>query len=149
MQGHGLCSALVGALTFLGASMASAQEFRNLSALLDRGAQRVGGAELQALVLGATMSGLILRENSRVEFEIAYAGDGTLNGRLYGLSPHTSPAVQGTWTVDDEGRLCTNIVTMASGHQKTCIPFYKLENTYYAASSDAASAVVRPRKIQR
>ncbi|HEX9182902.1 MAG TPA: hypothetical protein VF876_06555 [Burkholderiales bacterium] len=128
---------------------AAAQEFANLAELLARGAKRLSAIELQALLPGATLSGRVLHATSRLELEVTYASDGRMDGKLFGLHPSASPAVQGTWAIDADGRLCTHVITMAVGQSKTCVLFYRLEDVHFVASSDADSAIVRSRKIAR
>jgi hypothetical protein len=77
-------SATFATLTFLGASMASAQEFANLGELLDKGGKRLDAAELRALLTGATTSGTLL--GGRFDVETTYANDGKMSGRFWGGS---------------------------------------------------------------
>lgn len=141
--------ATCGALLFLGASMAVAQEPANLGELLDKGAKRLDAAELKALLTGATVSGMTLRPGSRIGFEVTYASDGKSSGRLWGLHVDAAPGMSGTWTIDEQGQLCTNTVTMAFGTTSACIHFYRLNDAYYAAASNERSAFVRTRTIKR
>ena len=131
------------------ATLANAQEFANLAELLARGAKRLSGIEVQALLSGATLSGRVLHATSRLELEVTYAADGKMDGKLFGMHPSASPALQGTWAIDADGRLCTHVITMAAGRSDTCVLFYRLNDMHYVASSDADSAIVRSRKITR
>lgn len=149
MNGRQIRSVALALIALCFASLANAQEFANLAELLARGAKRLSAIELQSLLPGATLSGRILHATSRLELEATYAADGKMDGKLFGLHPSASPALQGTWAIDADGRLCTDVITMAAGRSKTCVLFYRLNGVHYVASSDADSAIVRSRKITR
>lgn len=140
-------STMFGMLLLLGASVAGAQEPANLGELLDKGAKRLGAAELKALLSGAMVSGRSMANPTT--FEMTYSSDGTANGRIYGIRVDQAPGMTGTWTVDEKGRLCVDLMTMTFGAVKNCQSYYSLANAYYSATSDDRSAVVRARAVKR
>ncbi len=142
-------SAIYGVLMLVSASIVSAQEPANLGELLDKGAKRLDAAELKALVIGATVSGMVLREGSTIGFDTTFTDDGKLTGRLYGLRVDAGRGTTGTWNINEKGQLCTESLSVAFGATKNCSVYYSMNNVYYAAASDERSAIARMRKIVR
>jgi hypothetical protein len=140
-------SVTCGALLIFGTSMANAEEFANLGELLDKGAKRLDAAELKALLTGATISGNPYK--GPTTFELTFVADGNATGRIYGLRVDASPAMAGTWLVNEQGQICTQLVANAFGGLKSCSSYYSLNNVYYAAQSDERTAIVRMRTIKR
>ncbi|HEU4778468.1 MAG TPA: hypothetical protein VFS58_01165 [Steroidobacteraceae bacterium] len=140
-----------GALLLMAASMAGAQELANLGELLDKGGKRLDAVELKTLLTGATASGMTLRPGSTVEFELTYGADGKANGRLYGpqFNPNYSidSDMRGTWRINEQQQLCTDLFARAFGQQKACASYYILNNVYYSAASEDRGANVRSRKV--
>jgi hypothetical protein len=138
-----------GALLLFGASMAGAQELANLGELLDKGGKRLDAVALKALLNGATASGMTLRPGSTVEFELTFGADGSATGRMHGpqFNPLADPDMRGTWRINEQQQLCTELVARAFGQSRACVIFYSLNNGYYAAASEDRGAVVRARKV--
>jgi hypothetical protein len=139
-------SATCGALMLVGASMAIAQEPANLGEILDKGAKRLEAGMLKALVTGAKVEGKSFK--GRTEIEFTYQADGKVTGRVWYTHPDVSPAVNGTWSINDQGRLCVDLMG-GWGQFKGCNPWYSVNNVYYSAESDDRSAFARMRKVKR
>jgi hypothetical protein len=142
-------SAMFGVLLLLGASTASAQDPANLGELLDRGAKRLDGSAVKALLTGATSTGLAY--NGRSESSTTFAADGKANTKVFGLHPEVNPNMFGTWAVNDQGQSCVEL-TPVSHHLrpfKGCSWWYVLNNVHYIAASDERGTTVRSRKIER
>ena len=137
------------ALLLAGASMAAAQEPTNLGELLDKGGKRLDGAELKALLAGATSKGLSF--TGQTEFVSTYAPNGKLNSRVYGMHPEVNPNFFGTWMVNDKGQICFDVTPNDPRLKpaKGCSYWYSLNNAYYSAPTEERGAVVRSRKIER
>jgi hypothetical protein len=132
-----------------GASMAAAQEPANLGQLLDKGAKRLDGSEVKALLSGAKSTGLAY--NGRSESATTYTADGKANTKVYGMHPEVNPNLFGTWGVNDKGQSCIEL-TPISHHLrpfKGCNWWYVLNNVHYIAASEDRGTVVRSRKIER
>lgn len=139
-------SAMIGALLLFGTSMAAAQEPANLGELLDKGAKRLEANALKALVTGAKVEGKSF--TSRTEIEFTYETDGKLSGRFWYTHPDVSPGVNGTWSINDQGQLCVDMMG-GWGQYKGCNSWYTANNVYYSAQSDDRSALARIRKVKR
>jgi hypothetical protein len=144
-----ILTAMFAALVVFGATIVNAQEFSNPGELLDKGGKRLDATELKALVTGATVSGMVLRPGSRIGFDVTYENDGKANGRLYGLPTDAGRGTTGRWTVNEQGELCAEMLSVAFGATKTCSYYYRLNDNYYSAASNERSAFVRTRTIKR
>jgi hypothetical protein len=142
-------SALLGVLLLFGTSMANGQQVAKLGELLDKGGKRVEGAELKALLAGATTIGTTF--GGQLDIELTWADDGKVNGRFWGGHPEMRPLINGTWKINDEGKNCIDLVPQANQIPpiKGCGYWYSLNNAYYVAASEDRGAPVRPRKIKR
>jgi hypothetical protein len=144
-------SATCATLLLFGASVAIAQEFANLGELLDKGGKRLDAAELKALLTGATTTGKVFAPGSQLESETTFTKDGKASLRLWGMHPEVTPNMNGTWTINEQGQVCIDMVPIDPRVRpvKGCASYYSVNNVYYAAASDERSAVVRMRKITR
>jgi len=128
-----------------------------LGALLDAGAKPVTVAQfkdevVQRLVGGPTPTG--------GKLEIMYTIDGRLQGTgtqamSSSMIPPWAP-IQGDWSSDDQGRICTSMPlgTTSAGTTvilpKRCQHWFKLGSEYYFADSDTdRSAKVLVRTIKQ
>jgi hypothetical protein len=138
------------ALVAFGATLANAEEFANLGELLDKGAKRLDAAELKALLTGATARGTTF--GGKLDVETTFESDGKASGRTWGGYPDVSPFYRGTWTINEKGQICVDLI-MSDPRvppAKGCSFYFILNNNaYYIAASDDRSAVVRSRKITR
>jgi hypothetical protein len=148
MKRNYIWPAMFGVL-LLGASTASAQEPANLGELLDRGAKRLDGSAVKALLTGATSTGLSY--NGRIESSSTFGADGKVNTKLFGLHPEVNPNLFGTWVVNDQGQSCVDLTPIARQLSpfKGCNWWYVLNNVHYIAASDDRGTTVRSRKIER
>jgi hypothetical protein len=138
------------ALLLLGASMAIAQEPKTLGELLDKGAKRLDGVELKALIPGATTKGTTI--GGRLDVETSYASDGTARGRFWGGHPEMPPLFHGTWNINEQGQMCIDFMAAerSIGRMKGCGWWYSLNGVYYiTGGSDDRNGVVRSRKVSR
>lgn len=142
-------STMFAALMLFGATTINAQEIANLGELLDKGAKRLDGAEVKALLAGATVRGTTI--GGQLDSETTLADDGKMSGRFWGGHPEMPPHFRGTWHVNDQGHQCFEGIADARGigQFKGCSRWYSLNDAYYISVSDDRSAVVRMRKIKR
>lgn len=140
----GMLFALLVAFEF--APAARAEEFSNLHALLDKGGTPVSAEALRNLLTGAIFGGQSLTNQS--EFESHYTADGRSTGTW--ATGGGSGRIWGTWTIRDDGALCTASENdWNSGVTHLCTFWYQLGDNCYAAASRDRSANVRLRKVKR
>lgn len=138
------------ALLLLGAPMANAQEPKTLGELLDKGAKRLDAAEMKALVTGATTKGTT--SGGRLDMETTFSADGTAAGRFWGGHPEMPPLYNGTWSINEQGQLCIDLMAAerSIGRMKGCGWWYSLNGVYYVSfGSEERTSVVRSRKVTR
>jgi hypothetical protein len=141
--------ATCGVLLLFGATIAVAQEPANLGELLDKGAKRLDAPGVKALLAGATSKGLSY--NGRTESVTTFSSDGKANTKVYGMHPEVNPNLFGTWTVNDKGQGCVDLMPSDPRLSpfKGCNWWYSLNDVYFIAASEDRGTVVRSRKIQR
>lgn len=137
-------SMLAGAALLLLSQAAVAQA--TLGELLEQGGKRLERAEVQALLVGATLAGpTTMGGDVRLEVK----ADGSLSGNIRGVRSY---GVMGTWKLEDDGRFCTDLTSAGSRPVQfaSCNHYYRRGNEFFAA--DAASTPetpVRPRQVSR
>ncbi|MCK6393529.1 hypothetical protein [Zoogloea sp.] len=117
-----------------------------LGELLEQGGKRLDKAEVQALLVGATLSGpTTMGGDVRLEVK----ADGSVSGNIRGVRSY---GVMGTWKLEDDARFCTDLNSVGARPTQlsSCNHYYRRGNDYFAA--DAASTPdtqVRPRQVSR
>ncbi|OGN16417.1 MAG: hypothetical protein A3B99_02825 [Candidatus Yanofskybacteria bacterium RIFCSPHIGHO2_02_FULL_44_12b] len=119
--------------------------------LLDKGGKKLSKDELEKLVKGTTISG-VLPSNPAWSSQKTYKDDGSLTGYNYrssGASAQTG--VTGKWQLSDAGELC---IAMQEGYSmgnkiRSCTVFFSLGAAYYFAVKDDRSTPIYVREIKR
>ena len=101
--------------------------------LIAKGAEKLGPADLRALLSGATLSGIAW-------YGDFYAGNYKPNGVLTATSSSSrwELSFEGKWHVNDQGQYCWEGIwwgTTGRHHQTGCQDFYKLGPDYYTIGS--------------
>ncbi len=120
-------------------SATSALAQSSVGELLDGGATKLNRDELNALLPGATLTGL---NYAGGEITSKYRQDGTLAGRAAitsGPMIGRTTGIVGTWAVADDGKLCTDLSTQF-GSRQTCWYLFKLGDRHFLAESDSDRA---------
>jgi len=128
----------------------------NVGELLDAGAKKLSPEEFRQDVVQRTMVGTM---PSGARVELMYAASGVVQGRSYQtIQPGTGTTVlpgvaaiaslDGAWTVDERGRICTSMVI-----ERTILPFrcqywFKLRDAYFIADSEDRGAKVLQRTLK-
>lgn len=110
--------------------------------LLDRGGVQLAAADVRALLAGASMRGN--GEEGR-PFELFMAPDGRLNG-VVGFA---RVEAKGTWLVDDQNRLCVDMVWSKGQPLKRCHPWYRLGEQHFQAFDADRGAALMPRTVAK
>lgn len=97
----------------------------------------LGAAELQALVVGNTLSGSTLQ---RAQFALYFRPDGTAAGELAGV------AAVGAWRLTPAGQLCTRFPawdhSVWAGGREVCHGFRRTDGGYSFAEGAEPAGVV-------
>jgi hypothetical protein len=123
---------------------------RNLGDLLDAGGTRLTPQEFRQEVVHRTIVGPTAAGGS---IEIMYVPNGRLQGMGTYQGTYASPAtsVNGDWTTDDSGRVCTAMQIHIGGGRGVTLParcqyWYRHGSQYFFSDSDTdRSARVFPR----
>lgn len=104
--------------------------------LLDAGGVKITKDQQIALVSGTNVSGL--SASGRAEMNVDFKADGTFSGVLTAKGPGgTSPTI-GKWSVDDNGKMCTDErMTAWNMQHKACFYSYRLGEANYRTTSDS------------
>jgi len=124
---------LFGSALLLCASLAVAQS--NLGELLDAGARRLTVDEFKAEVVQRPIVGQL---PSGANVEIVYTKTGAISGQS--LVQHLGPmTLDGEWTIDDDGRICTSVAFTRAAHQtlSRCEFWFKYKEQYFLSISDS------------
>ena len=135
---------LAGAALLLGSQMAMAQA--NLGELLEQGAKRLDKAEVQALLVGATLSG---PTTTGGDVRLEVKADGSLSGNIRGVRSY---GVMGTWKLEDDGQFCTDLTSAGSRSMQiaSCNHYYRRGRDYFAVDAAATpDTLVRRREVSR
>lgn len=139
---------------FVAAQQPEAQGIAGVSAttvgeLLKNGGRKLDKDELEKLVKGATISGI--RPSSR-PFKYTYKVDGALAGNQ-SSSGGNSYGVFGTWSVNEQGKLCQKYQTTAYGDfgnvYQFCSSYFKIGTEYYGADTDGEETKALKRTVTR
>ena len=126
--------------------LAHAQEPITVTELLAKGGTRLSGEELTRLVSGATMSGTQVNR-PETTFENVLKADGTLSG--FARFPGETVGVSGTWSVDGQGRLCSDLRNTRGAKFGSCTFYFQLDGNYFSAPSEDRDAKIYRRAIAR
>ena len=137
----------VGLLTLCVAMAANAQQTMTLGEMLDRGGRKLDKTEMRQLVPGATMSGA-QTGNTSTTFKNIYSAGGSVSGDAWSRGAWFTK-VSGTWTINEAGQLCQDLVNSQNSRFGACQNYYVLGSTYYTAGGDARSQPVNERTITR
>lgn len=113
-----------------------------LGELLDRGGTPVAAPDVRALIAGATMSGNGVEGRP---FDLFMAAD----GRLTGVVGFARVEAKGTWQVDDQARLCVDLVWGKDQPLKRCFAWFRLGEQYFEAQDGGRGAVLMERRVAR
>lgn len=104
--------------------------------LLDAGGAKLTKAQQIAELSGTNVSGLTA--SGKAEMNVDFKADGTFSGLLTSKGPGgTSPTI-GKWSVDDNGKMCTDERMAAWNiHHKACFYSYRLGEASYRTTSDS------------
>jgi len=107
---------------------------QNLGEVLDRGATKLSQAEMESLLIGATLS-YDTTPGRRVELDPR--PDGRIHGRI--VVGRSMGNIQGDWRFAPSGRFCYHITFLAAHpvEQRRCQFWFKLGEGYFASRSDA------------
>ena len=138
--------------TFAGLGSAAAMAQSTLGELLDAKAVKLSKEEVQTTILGATVSGPI---QGGLTTEAEYKADGTYSGSyqnpMGGQGGARSGGFFGKWTLNDDGKLCTEGTGGGGKATGSCAFYFRLDGQLYAAYGSAAnrSVVVFKRNVKR
>jgi hypothetical protein len=138
------------AIAALGSSAAMAQS--TLGDLLDAKAEKLSKEEVQATIVGATVSGPI---PGGMNTEAEYKADGTYTGTyqnpMGGQGGARAGGFFGKWTLGDDGKLCTEGTSGSGKATGSCAFYYRLDGQLYIAYGSAANraAVAYKRSVKR
>jgi hypothetical protein len=110
-----------------------------LGEILDQGATKISKEEWMARMPVTTSDIWPASVGRRGETQYTYNVDGTLSGSLYDYTSATSSDGNGTWTVDDSGKVCTVQRNSAPGwpsSYRECSIRYQLGDMYFRIVSD-------------
>ena len=123
---------------------AFAQDAGPLKDLVDRGGRKLDKEQLRQLVTGATVNGF--QSNART-YRNLYKADGTVTGGgVNVVDGGNYNSWQGTWRIDDDARICIDVLNAFGNRVQGCNPYYLLDGKYFSGSS---TGVARPLTIER
>jgi len=111
--------------------------------LLARGGKRLTKDELVTLLAGATLSGKLLNRPG-VTFESDMKSDGTVSGSA--RSGRDLVGLMGTWSVNDQGIVCTDVRNSSGDKVGGCSVYFVLDGSYFSApapAEDKGAPVIR------
>jgi hypothetical protein len=139
------------AMAALGSGAAMAQS--TLGELLDAKAEKLGKDEVQATIVGATVSGPI---PGGMNIEAEYKADGTYAGSYQnpsgGQGGGRAGGFFGKWTLGDDGKFCTEGTGGSGKAIGSCAFFFRLDGQLYIAYGSSAAnraAVAYKRSVKR
>jgi hypothetical protein len=133
-----------------GSGVALAQS--TLGELLDAGGVKLSKQQVLEAVTGATVSGPTLNGGT---MDIGYKADGTYSGSYQGRAGARGIAkeggVFGKWTVEEDGKLCTEGHGGAGKDTARCVVFFRVGDQLYEVLGSGAnrSAAVLKRAVKR
>ncbi|MFO1364388.1 MAG: hypothetical protein U1F45_18350 [Burkholderiales bacterium] len=132
------------AMLALAPALASGEEL-DLGQVLDKGAVKLGKADLEGLIPGSTTKFSQWTTGPRGQANVEYSWENPPDGasfRAYGRGQQTSFDGTGTWSISRDGRYCWDITF--TRQWKTCRFVFKAGDGYYlspAADDRAAKAL--------
>jgi hypothetical protein len=127
----------------LGAASAAG---RTVGDLLKDGGKQLSRADVVTLYTGATVSGTQLSRPS-IKFRVVYKSDGSADGSYGG--PGAYGTVSGKWSVNERGRLCSDLVNSSGGKVQGCSFLYRQGDLYFAAKTDDSAEPLVDRSFTR
>jgi hypothetical protein len=146
---------LAGILLASGVSPALAQT--NVGQLLDSGAVKLSAEEFKQQIVGRFLigpgRGLSMAASAQ---EVVYLADGLIRGSghattLGGMSGGgQSFSIEGTWTIDERGRVCQSTRAGNVVLAPRCQVWFKQSDNYFFADSDSdRSALITVRTLKK
>jgi hypothetical protein len=124
------------------------QQPATVGEILDKGGQKLTKEEAIKLVTGATISGISMNYPD-TKTEYTYKSDGSMSGGASRISARGFTSVNGRWSVNDDGQLCTDRTTSSRRSDVYCDHYFSLGGKYYASRSTDKGALVVEREIKR
>jgi hypothetical protein len=125
------------------------QQPATVGEILDRGGQRLTKEEVIKLVTGATVSGISMTNYPDYKTEYTYKSDGSMGGSSSRIAGRGFNTVNGRWSVNDDGQLCTDRATSSGRSDVYCDHYFSLGGKYYASRTADKAALGVEREIKR
>lgn len=126
---------------------------QTVGGLLDKGALKVGKAEIEELLPASIFFKWIATEG---EATLTYTKDGTLTGIAKEYLFDTESRSDGTWTLDSDGKMCIKeFFQNWAMNYEACYQYYRIGKEYYVSyfdskrSDEAQKAMIEPIKIEK
>ena len=118
----------------------------NVGELTQQGGKKLSKEELQQLHAGGvTYKGALTNGGTFTE---QHKTDGSVSGSAQ--TPRGSSGLTGTWTINDEGRLCTVVTIVANGNKlDACRVIWKQGDKYFSSDGDAPATAVISRQFEK
>ena len=137
---------VAGLVALLMATSAHAQATITLGDLLDRGGKKLSKDEVRQLMSGATMEGVQGGNFPNTTFKNKFTANGSVAGDAWN-SGNWFTKIRGTWSVNDAGQFCQELLNDSGERIGGCSNFYQLGTSYYLVRGDQRSVVGNERKI--
>lgn len=124
---------MIGGMMVMGLWSALAIAQSTLGELLDAGGKKLSKEQVRTALIGAHVTGKTFA-GSTVETD--YKADGTYSG-FSTLAQGGSMGIDGTWKVDDGGKLCVEFRVPSGRINSSCAFYYTLSDQYYVSESDS------------
>ena len=112
-----------------------------LGELLDASAKKISPEEFRQQVVQRTIVGAA---PSGARMELIYAASGVIGGRaelsqavITATGANVIAPIDGVWTIDDSGRICTSITIQSLFLPFRCQYWFKYKDDYFVADSDS------------
>ena len=136
----------LGAIVLAACTSTSVRAQNSLGELLDAGWKKLTKEQVVATLSGATVTGATRGGGQR---EYSYKADGTVSGFLESAKGKGT-AVVGTWTVDDGGKLCSELRVRGTVDQTCAFLFSIGSDQFYASDSDSdRSSTILKRTVKK
>jgi hypothetical protein len=127
-----------------------AQQTMTVGELLSKGGKKLTKQEVTSIYAsGVKISGL--SPSGARKFELTYFKDGTLSGQSTDTYGQDGRGLIGTWSINDEGKLCAQIRNAATGRDATPNPpcgfRFKSNDMLYSVRSEEPDALAQPLTI--
>lgn len=143
------CSVLSAGVALLAVAVmpaVAADTEETLGTYLSQGAKALTPEQVKRLYTGRRQVG----ETKDIKYDLTYEADGAFQGNVSTLAPpYSTSRSQGSWTVDDDGRMCIKerLVDWGKSHER-CQYFFHLSGFIVISESIDPTAKVRVHKIQ-